>query len=313
MDGATAGIMDKAGYSRVVSRRLSTVCDAISVLRDSMTDHERLYVARRLIASYDALMPDVSVWELLLSVLPASVSEKLATFRSSELGHRVVNDVIMDNYPGERIVKYWFARNHVDELDSTVIFEPNIGASRLDIARVNGCSYAYEVKTELDNLARLESQMSDYEKVFEYVYAVVHPRHTANVLEMLPPHCGIVQICDHCHEAQFDVIRDAVESSFLSPEAQVESLSSKDLGQLLCMIDMSPAPNTRAERQKAVLDALDDRQINTFFKELIKAKFSSRWRFVQQHFNQLLPVDMELFYRSMADPKWVYYRCSSMV
>lgn len=306
-------ITDKVRYDTIGLRRLNTLCDAISVLREGMSSHERLDAARMLIASYDALMSDASVWELLLRVLPDSVSEKLATFRSSEAGHRIVNDLIMSCYPGERIVKYWFARNHVDEPDTTVIFELNVGSSRLDMARINGCSYAYEVKTELDNLARLEAQMGDYVKVFEYTYAVLHPRHTANAVELLPPYCGIVQVRSSCYEAQFDLIRDAVESPFLDPEAQIGSLSSRDLGQLLGIAGMSPVPGTRAERQHAVLSTLDDRTINALFKELVKAKFSPRWRFVQQHFSQLLPVDVELFYRSMADPTWVYYRRSSMV
>ena len=35
---------------------------------------------------------------------------------------------------------------------------------------INGRGVVYEIKTDLDNLLRLENQIRDYYKVFSYVY-----------------------------------------------------------------------------------------------------------------------------------------------
>ncbi len=289
------------------------MCDAMSILQDSLTNDEWIRAAHELSVSYDPLMSDDKVWQLLLSTLPTDVSEKLARLGSSELGHRVVNDVVMRGYPGEQVVKYHFAKKHVHEANSILVFELNVGTSRLDMARINGCSYAYEIKTELDSLARLDSQIRDYEKAFEYTYAIVHSRHTANAIEILPTHCGVIQISDVCCDARFDILREAVKSPCLSPEVQIKSLSSRDLSRLLRMAGIPNVQNTRGERESAVFEALDSHQINGFFKEVLRQKYCSQWQFVRQRFNQLLPIDVELFYHSMADPSWVYYKCSSML
>lgn len=289
------------------------MCDVMSILRDNLTNDEWIRAAHELSVSYDPLMSDSKVWELLLNTLPTAVSEKLAQLGSSELGHRVVNDVVMCGYPGEQVVKYHLAKKHVHEANSIVVFELNVGTSRVDMARINGCSYAYEIKTELDSLARLDSQIKDYEKAFEYTYAIVHSRHTANAIEILPTHCGIIQISDICCDARFSIIREAVKSPFLSSEVQIKSLSSRDLSRLLRMAGISSVQNTRSQRESAVFEALDSHQINRFFKEVLRQKFCSQWQFVRQHFSQLLPIDVELFYHSMADPSWVYYKCSSML
>ena len=38
---------------------------------------------------------------------------------------------------------------------------------------INDRGVVYEIKTDLDNLIRLENQLKDYYKVFSYIYVVV--------------------------------------------------------------------------------------------------------------------------------------------
>ena len=62
-----------------------------------------------------------------------------------------------------------------------VAFEMVIGESRIDICRINGQSYAYEIKTQYDTFDRLGTQMRDYLKTFEKVYVIVPSNRVSDV------------------------------------------------------------------------------------------------------------------------------------
>jgi len=52
---------------------------------------------------------------------------------------------------------------------STALTEIPIAKSKADFVLINGKAVVYEIKTELDNLERLESQISNYYKAFNHV------------------------------------------------------------------------------------------------------------------------------------------------
>lgn len=55
---------------------------------------------------------------------------------------------------------------------TSALCELPIGDSIADFVLINGKACVYEIKTELDNLSRLESQLRDYYKAFRYVSLV---------------------------------------------------------------------------------------------------------------------------------------------
>lgn len=68
--------------------------------------------------------------------------------------------------------------------------------SRVDIASVDGYSYAFEIKTKYDTLQRLEKQINDYSKCFEKVYVVCSSDKYSSVVDIIPCHCGILTYSD---------------------------------------------------------------------------------------------------------------------
>ena len=56
-----------------------------------------------------------------------------------------------------------------DPTETTALTEVTIGRSKADFVLINGTATAYEIKTELDNFDRLESQIADYSKAFTRV------------------------------------------------------------------------------------------------------------------------------------------------
>ena len=58
--------------------------------------------------------------------------------------------------------------------NSVIFNEFHVGNSVADIVLFNGTSKAFEIKTELDSDKRLDSQLSDYFKIFKESYIVTH-------------------------------------------------------------------------------------------------------------------------------------------
>jgi hypothetical protein len=65
-----------------------------------------------------------------------------------------------------------FIARHSEE-KNLLTEELTIAGSRVDLAMMNASSTAFEIKTELDSSARLETQLQDYCKVFDEIYVVV--------------------------------------------------------------------------------------------------------------------------------------------
>lgn len=72
-----------------------------------------------------------------------------------------------------------------DLYNTAALTELPIANSKADFVMINGKGIVYEIKTDLDNLLRLENQIADYYKVFSYVYVVVGKKQLNNVREFL--------------------------------------------------------------------------------------------------------------------------------
>ena len=72
-----------------------------------------------------------------------------------------------------------------DLYNTAALTELPVGESKADFVMINGRGTVYEIKTDLDNLARLENQINDYYKVFSYLYVVVGKKQVNKVKEFL--------------------------------------------------------------------------------------------------------------------------------
>lgn len=72
-----------------------------------------------------------------------------------------------------------------DLYNTAALTELPIGDSKADFIMINGRGVVYEIKTDLDNLIRLENQIKDYYKVFSYIYVVTGKKQLPHVKELL--------------------------------------------------------------------------------------------------------------------------------
>lgn len=76
---------------------------------------------------------------------------------------------------------------------TTALTEIAIGKSKADFVLINGQAVVYEIKTELDNLDRLESQIANYFKAFARVSVLTCEEHFEVLQKRLD--CSPVGIC----------------------------------------------------------------------------------------------------------------------
>ncbi len=89
--------------------------------------------------------------------------------------------------------------------------------SVVDIAVFNGTTTAYEIKSEKDSPKRLQQQLNDYIKSFEFVYLVSYQNFVEKVINELPQTIGLLVLSED--KNSFEILRKA-ESNFKTFEYQ---------------------------------------------------------------------------------------------
>lgn len=82
-------------------------------------------------------------------------------------------------------------KNH-DYRKTIALTELPIGNSKADFVMINGKGVVYEIKTELDNLERLDSQIQDYYKAFTNVYIVTYQENLERIKKVIDSSVGIM-------------------------------------------------------------------------------------------------------------------------
>ena len=83
---------------------------------------------------------------------------------------------------------------HHKSADTLVINELGLehGTCRADIAVVNGDLIGYEIKSDVDSLKRLNSQVNTYNAVFDLASIILTARHLEDAMAIVPYWWGIV-------------------------------------------------------------------------------------------------------------------------
>lgn len=183
---------------------------------------------------------------------------------------RIIRPNLMDALTNE------YGNNH------TLIVEElglHHGEVRADIAVINGAIHGFEIKSDHDNLLRLNQQVLVYNAVFDYVTLVVGKSHICAALEVVPDWWGITMAkANGDDEVEFFKLRepkknhDTDNSSVASLLWRDEALSIlEELGQ-----DRGVRSKPRQFLYERLAEVLDDEAL----KGQVRQKLCSRtnWR-----------------------------------
>lgn len=107
---------------------------------------------------------------------------------------------LLKNYRNEYVFKNAIAQKILigrHSIKSSSLFtELRVETSKADIVIFNGTSHVYEIKTDLDNFERLEAQIENYKKVFEYVNIVSVESKVETIQSLVDNDIGIIILTD---------------------------------------------------------------------------------------------------------------------
>jgi hypothetical protein len=123
--------------------------------------------------------------------------------------------------------------------DTRIINELGLdfGASRVDVAVVNGIMHGYEIKSDLDNLIRLPRQMAYYNRAFERMTIVVSRKYLSEVKEIVPHWWGIKMVS--ANQTRLIDIRKGRRVSNQDPMIIIKLLWKKELEGLIDHLGLS--------------------------------------------------------------------------
>ncbi|WP_280313539.1 sce7726 family protein [Nocardia abscessus] len=108
-----------------------------------------------------------------------------------------------------------------------------LGATRVDIAVINGCLHGYEIKSDRDTLARLPNQIELYDSVLDYSTIVCGPRYADRIKAVVPTWWGITIAEDHNGRPEFYVSRKARRNTHVDRFALAQLLWRDEAAALL--------------------------------------------------------------------------------
>jgi hypothetical protein len=73
-------------------------------------------------------------------------------------------------------------------------FVVGVEDARIDIAVINGHMHGFEIKSDVDSTERLQSQISAYNRVFDYLYLVVGNKLIQRAGQLIPSWWGIIHL-----------------------------------------------------------------------------------------------------------------------
>ena len=259
--------------------------------------------------NYNIYDPEEVRWVKISYVLNKTSAAQIDRLKRHAFSNEVVNDLIFNYYFCERVIKYYFVRHLMSRSNHIVAFEMVIGESRIDICRINGQSYAYEIKTQYDTFDRLGTQMRDYLKTFEKVYVIVPSNRVSDVRKYIPESCGIISYRVMENKEVIFSYKKKAQKNVCKIEQCIESLSSNDLSQMLKLVGKDDH-QTRSEKIMALLQMTQRKPIWSQYRQVLKQKYGSQWNFLVNHFDEILPMDVQTFFSANINPQLLYCRKS---
>lgn len=201
-----------------------------------------------------------------------------ASEKTNEMAIRELYALLLKTHRNEYVYKNTLLNRIVmgrhSPRTSTAFTEVPIGDSIADFLVINGKATVYEIKTDLDNLSRLDSQIADYYHAFDHVCVVCGERHLPNLIKRYAnTPVGIVIMTnrqnlstrkeprafadDLRHESLFKLLRKTEYATVLSDCGIVAPPSSSFYYYRNCLSAFEQVP--LAEAYSSVLASLRDR------------------------------------------------------
>lgn len=108
-----------------------------------------------------------------------------------------------------------------------------LGATRVDVAVINGSLHGYEIKSDRDTLVRLPTQVEIYNRVLDYSTIVCGSKYLGKVADIVPEWWGITEVSGTGSKPVFVEHRAPSRNSTVDPLAIAQLLWRDEAAELL--------------------------------------------------------------------------------
>lgn len=186
-----------------------------------------------------------------------------------------------EEYLKTRLIDYLLSNvDAVDILASEVPFADF--RRRADILLINKQTHAYEVKSEIDNLNKLEKQLLDYQRVFDKVSVAVTRSHLSGVRKLLHPSVGIILI----EPNKIKKIREAKSVKRLKKYWLACFLSVKEIRKFIRCKNLPAAPDKGAnvdELRRYLSNQLTTNTLRELMLNSLKQKYETSFKYFRAY------------------------------
>lgn len=174
-----------------------------------------------------------------------------------------------------KAVRQRLALAHAGE-DAVIMDELRVdrGSARVDVAVVNGLIDGFEIKSDRDNLDRLERQVSLYGKVADRMTLVVGERHHDEAVTLIPDWWGVSLARPQGEYCKLRNLRKGRRNRAHSPEALVNMLERQELVTLLSIHSLEKGASRQiySELAHTAARSLKAADISAFVKRVLKIR-----------------------------------------
>lgn len=149
----------------------------------------------------------------------------------------------------------WLLSQHEDDCSTAVLHELKLPrpSARVDLAVVNGLLAGFEIKSDVDSLARLPRQIRSFNRVFDRVCVVTTKRHHQSVKSVIPNWWGIAIATSGNGGVKFRNSRRSRQNPDLD---MVSLLHTLHISELLMISRSTRAKPTQSASKSKLIDDL---------------------------------------------------------
>jgi hypothetical protein len=152
------------------------------------------------------------------------------------------------------------------------------GQVRVDIGVINGQLHGYEIKSSVDNLARLPRQQSYYNQIFDRITIVADEKHVARAVKLVPSCWGLISASATAQGVQLAEIWPARQNYQVDTDALVQLLWREEVLSILKSRGIGSQLNYKSRRQlwKLMTGRLEPATIKACVRHCLK--YREDWR-----------------------------------
>ena len=155
-----------------------------------------------------------------------------------------------------------------------IIEEKNMGKSRADIVMVlPKAVVGIEIKSDADTYARLERQITDYDRYFDFNYVVIGSKHAMHIKEHVPDWWGVISVELIEDAVDFYVIREAEENKICDMKKKLALLWRPELAHIQ---ELNEMPKYKQRSKEFVIDKILDAVAPEILTEQISQELFER-------------------------------------